>query len=134
MTVPQWMIETIQEARDLYGVGGAEWNITVSVSDKPGGKSDASGYAKTDSIYKNAHIELSCDLKDDEDGRQIIHHEIFHVAHSEVKDMVNHMIDNVDEDKQEFFIGLFDNVCERMVQTVTRSICFKVENKNDIDG
>lgn len=133
MTVPQWMIDTIQEARELYGVGGAEWHITATLSDKPGGNADNNGSCKPDSVYKNAKIELHPDLQDDEIGRHNIHHEVFHIAHSEVDEMVSHIIDNVDEDKQDFYRGLYREVYERMVQTVTRSICLHTGEKKTVD-
>lgn len=68
--LPSWLIEYIQEARDLFSIGGAEWSIYTKLTDKPAGNSGNSGSATKDWRYLNATLEFSTELEEGGQARE----------------------------------------------------------------
>jgi len=109
--VPDWIIDKVKQARDLFGVGGPEWSISLKMNDRPGGH-EAYGYTVTNPTYLNATIEFAADLKDDETGQEAVLHEVLHIALSEIW----HIIVEKDE------IDEYTEAMERFITRVVRSI------------
>ncbi len=116
MDVPAWITERVQEARGLFGVGGPEWSIVVKMNDRPGGH-EADGYTTTDPVYLNATIEFWSGLKDDENGREAVYHEVLHIAHSEIWHII------VDKDETEDY----REEVERFITRLTRSLLSRIK-------
>jgi len=115
--IPTWIIERVQEARDLFGVGGPEWSITLKLTDRPGGH-EADGYTTTDPVYLNATIELWTGLQDDQNGREAVYHEVLHVAHSEIWRIITDKGETDD----------YRAAVERFVTRVTRSLISQIKD------
>lgn len=131
--VPDFLISYIQQARDLFGLGGAEWHITAKLSDKPNGSAKTAGSASTDYQYLNASLEFIDTLEAGSEAREIVLHEIGHVAHAEVDNAVDFLLVQVDEDRREHFRELYNEAVERYLQRLSRSLVYhgKLEELKD---
>lgn len=117
------MFDRIQEARELFGVGGVEWHVLVKLSDKPLGNDQNSGACRVDAVYLNATVEFHPDLADDETGRQVIYHEVLHVAHEEVDRAAGAMMDKLPRKERKILRKAYYELVERFVQRTSRSVC-----------
>lgn len=124
--LPEWMKEHIQDARGLFGVGGAEWHITARLSDKPAGSKGFDGSCWADATYLNAEIELNEDLPDDENGKEKIYHEVLHVAHQEIDQMAFDAMSHLPKRERKIYRNLYEAAVERFNQRISRSICARL--------
>jgi hypothetical protein len=117
----RYVLEYADEARKLLGVG-SEWRIYYYQSDCPGGHTDYEGCCQADPIYFNADITIvrkyaeSCGLY----VKQIVFHEMGHVAHAEVDHAVETILDQVDEKDRGYFTDLYHEAVERYIQRQSR--------------
>jgi hypothetical protein len=134
--IPDFLFGYVQQARDLLGVGGAEWHITAKMSDKPGGKESTDGTCSYDYRYLNASLEFNTRLEDGSAAREIALHEVGHIALSEIEEAFLGALKQVPEDRQDFFRELFDDAEERFLQRLSRSLVYHARldklNRGDI--
>lgn len=121
--VPEWIIKQIQDARQLFGVGGIEWHITARLSDKPHGSDEFDGGCFIDSVYLNAEIEIKDNLENTERSRQTIYHEVLHVAHQEIDSVVRDLFKQAPKSSRRIYRKFYYEAVERFVQRTTRAIC-----------
>lgn len=129
--VKDWMVERIQEARELFGVGGADWHVRARLSDKPLGDAENDGSCQVDAVYLNATIELQPDMENNEAGRAIIYHEVLHVAHEEVDRAARAMMDRLPRKERKLLRKVYYEAVERFVQRTSRSVCAGVAPKEE---
>lgn len=77
-SVPDWVLDYAQDCRRLLGIDDG-WRITFTMTDPPAGEQWA-GQTQYDTAYLNATVELAASLVDGAAGRQVILHELLHVA------------------------------------------------------
>lgn len=132
---PEWIVDAVQQARRFFCIGGAEWHINIHMTDKPGYSKTNNGSADTNSRYLNSTIEFNHDLEPDSRGRACVLHEIGHVAMYEIDDVIQRIIEQVPEDRQEFLRNLLDEVEERFLQRLSRGLVYElglgVEESNE---
>ena len=125
MTLPDFLLAYIQQGRDLFALGGAEWHITAKLSDKPNGNPACAGSAKTDFKYLNASLEFADTLEPGPSTRGIVLHELGHVAHAEIDNAVDFILAQMDEERRDHFRELYDEAVERYLQRLSRSlVCY----------
>jgi hypothetical protein len=121
--VPDWMLKHIQDARSLFGIGGPEWHVTARLTDKPLGSEDNDGGVHVDGVYMNAQIEMRDGLEDNDNARDDIYHEVLHIPHDEIDHLVSRIIGELPEADQDRYHDLYNELVERFVQRLSRSIC-----------
>lgn len=129
--VSDWMLKHIQDARSLFGVGGAEWHITAKLTDKPLGTDECNGSVTVDATYLNATIELHEDLEDNDVARDSVYHEVLHIPHEEIDHLVAGIIGELPADVRDRYDTLYHETVERFVQRVSRSICAGLRKESD---
>jgi hypothetical protein len=117
----RWVLEYAEEARKLLGVG-SEWRIYYYQSDCPGGNTEYEGCCSADSVYFNADITIARQYANTGGPvvKQIIFHEMGHVAHSEVDHAVETILAQVDEKDRGYFTDLYHEAVERYIQRQSR--------------
>jgi len=131
--IPDWILSILEDGRNLFGLGGPEWDVHVKMTDKPGGNAAAGGWALVNSKYLDADIELSVDLDNNRTGRAAILHEVLHVALHETDDMVDDIIEQLDEDRQEYFHTAYTKAMERTIQRISRSMEQFIYMKKEVE-
>lgn len=126
--IPDWLFEYVQAARDIYGITGPDWAIRSKVSDRPNGK-DVSGSTITDARYMNANIVFSTDLEEGDRAREVVIHEIGHVAMFEIDGAFESLLAQVDEARREFLREVFEDAEERFLQRLSRSFVYYIQPK-----
>lgn len=133
-TVPDWMIRHIQDARELFGIGGADWHVTVLLSDRPGGHDDCDGFISCDPVYQNANIEMAHTVKDDETGRAEIYHEVLHAALENVARVADAAIGELPKRQRRIYRKLYRDAVENFVQTMSRSLVSRLARSGNDDN
>lgn len=124
--VPQRIVDLVRDSRDLLGIG-EEWHIHGHMSD------DAmyNGYeaeTKVDSEYLNATIRFSTDMTDDDEiARAVVLHELLHVAHSAIDDLVFALAEHVPAPTQALFESLYKAEVERFNQRLSRALAKSIK-------
>lgn len=132
MKAPEFIERLVQEARELFGVGGPEWRVIVRMSDKPGGKSETTAVTLTTYNYMESILEFNSTSEDDHDSREVAYHEVLHIAHGFVDEAVESIIQQIDEDRREFFRGYYKDEMEKFVTRISRSVAYGLRAKKDV--
>lgn len=129
--IPDWMEKYIQEARGLYGVGGPDWHFSAEIMDELEGHPTAAATTKTNYAYKNVEINFLSGYEEGEKAREDCHHEVLHVAHVELDQIVDSITAQLPKGKRKYFRQIYDDANERFVQTLARCICHHVVSKEE---
>jgi hypothetical protein len=118
------IMEYAECARKLMGIA-EDWRIDFYQSDCPGGHSDWNGCCAADSIYLNADITIARQYANTGGPvvKQIVFHEMGHVAHAEVDHAVETILAQVDEKDRGYFTDLYHEATERYIQRQSRVLC-----------
>lgn len=119
--LPAWLIEELQDARQLLGVGD-EWHIVATVVDHPNGDENNDGMCCPDATYLNARMEFSRDLAQDANGRFVVLHEMLHVTHAEVDQVVDTALGGLSEGERGRMRELYEAAVERSLQRMSRAM------------
>lgn len=119
MDVPEWIINTINTARVHLGIGD-EWRITVKMSDAPGSDQNALGWTYCDPTYFNAAMEVSTDIRDDQE--YAIWHEMVHIALSDFSVTAENLLPMLDECERSTRRDVLISSLERCVQRLSRAL------------
>lgn len=114
----------IQEARQLFGLGGAEWSITGKQTDAPGGRIGPSGNTDTNARYMNATIELV-----EGADREVCYHEVMHVAMYEIDILIEQIMAQLPEDRRDFFMEVFTDAEERFINRIVRNLLANIHKE-----
>jgi hypothetical protein len=116
-----FIYEYADQAKKLLGIS-EEWQIQFTRSDCPGNiQPPCSGSCAADSVYFNAEIELSRTLGDAGPKlKEIVFHEVGHIAHSEIDRAVQKIIMQVPKEDQEFYQELYSDALEHYIQRQAR--------------
>lgn len=129
--LPAWLLEEVQDARRLLGVGD-DWHITVKVVDHPNGDADNDGTCYVSANYLNATIEFARDMTQNEQGRHVILHEILHVAYAEIDQVVKTGFSVLPKGERGRMKGLYEAAVERVLQRMSRAIARRVSPVDDV--
>lgn len=120
--VPDWIIKHAQAARDLHGLGGAEWHFFIEMNDRPGGHDEFDGVCSPDANYQNANIEIKRSIPDNERGREVIYHEVAHVAHADIDQVVERIWKALPKKERKLYEALYREAVERFITRSTRAL------------
>jgi len=123
--LPDWMQDFIGNARSLVGIDEG-WHITGKLVDAPDHRPDTDGACWPDAVYLNARLELSRDLQPDEHGRRVILHELLHIIHAEMDEVVERLRDAEDQASRELLYELYNDALERALQRIGRAMIRKL--------
>lgn len=118
----------VDEARRVCGVGD-EWVVEVKLVEKPGISDDAVGFCRVDATYLNATIEFWDRLDGSAPSRRYAYHEVLHIIHQEVDDIVDIYKYKMPKSERKTFEVLYRAAVERLVQRLGRSMSKAVETK-----
>lgn len=121
--IPTWAEEELQNARLVFGVGN-DWHVYANwVTVTQAGK-ESDGSCKADCVYLTANIDLRNKLEQGKYSQRVIFHEVGHVAHSEIDNVVeNYILESVlDDTQRQFFMSLYSEALERFLQRLTRGL------------
>lgn len=122
MDAPDYIIEYVQEARELFGVGGLEWHFFIEMTDKPGGDAENGGFCSVDPVYMNATLEFAESLENSVKTREHVYHEVLHVSHGWIDLVVRNMLQGVPESQREIYEMMYRNEVESFVQRLARCL------------
>ncbi len=135
---PGWIVKKVQFARNIWGVGGGDWHISVTMNDRPAFDPEAAGAVTVDLTYLNAGIEFSREAEEEEDEQWLAYalHEVGHIALEEIRDVTRKAIARLPAREQVLFSELMAEAHERFLQRASRGItsCVstcKVEDDDD---
>jgi hypothetical protein len=108
-----------ERCRDLLGL--AEWDISLSEDDAPGGERGTVGHTILDTRYIRATVTLLRD-RTPEQKRRTIRHEFLHIALAWVDQAARHIIMKLPEDDRAWAWSLYgeaeDGTIERLVRAL----------------
>lgn len=119
--LPAWLVEEVQDARRLLGVGD-DWHITVQVVDHPNRDENNDACCRPDVTYLNATMEFARDLVQDEHGRFVVLHEMLHITHAEIDQVVETALAGLVEGERGRMRELYEAVVERSLQRMSRAM------------
>lgn len=120
-SVPEWLTDLVQDARRLLGVGD-DWSITVRVDRLPGGSPDNDAACEPDAVYLNADLTFAPDVQPGETAQMLVLHEVLHVAHAELDELVAVICAGLPKNEQIRMRDLYDDGVERMLQRISRAM------------
>lgn len=123
--VPEWLILAVNDCRRLVGVGD-EWHITITVTDAPAGRRDMDGAADVDPVYMNARLEFAPTLKNDQDGYQVILHEVLHIALAPLYQAAGHGFNRLANDAAAALNQVYNDQEEAVIQKISRALMHTV--------
>lgn len=134
--IPDWLFTYIQNARDLFGIGGVEWSIHAKLSDKPGGSAGNAGWTHTNFKYLNADLEFLNTLEPSKQTFATAVHEIGHVALFEIDSAMDAILMQIPEERREFMEEQYIAAQERYLQRLSRAFAHYfmdlLEGRNDV--
>ena len=121
LTPPSWITGLVASTRLSIGVGN-EWKINVSMIDPPLGDPLLGGECDMTPEYLSAELRFYHGIQNDAEGRSIVIHEVAHVLLAEVEWIVSRILDRVNKTERKTLRPIYDDVVERTVERLTRSI------------
>lgn len=115
---PEWLTDLVQDTRRLLGIGD-DWHVFVEMKHM----SESNGSTQADSVYLNADLCFSTKLAPGELSRQVVAHELLHVAHQEIDSVVERMC------VCPLVRVMYDEAVERFCQRITRALASQVRPK-----
>lgn len=120
MDTPNWILEVVHMARELYGVDGSEWYCEVRMTDTPGEDSTLIGHTTSQPFNHNLLLEFSSILENTEKGWATVFHEVLHAAMSAVDYVGEMAITHTLKSKQEILLDDLTREKEAFVSTLSR--------------
>lgn len=128
---PEWIAEYAQDCRALLGIGD-DWQITVTMTDKPDGDSDHGGAAHIDAQYLNATVEVNnCFLEPSSEARQLILHEMMHVSFGSYRMVVDQLIMQLPDNMRLLAGVMVSQAEEQYIQRTSRALLRMVKSEGD---
>lgn len=120
--VDKQLIEFIATMSGVLGLG--DWDIGLNVTDKPGGSDVWSAATSTDSEYLEAIIDLKPNLPFAADTRQLLIHELLHIALAELRATWLRGINSLDgaSETKDLIVKSAEYAENRAVQRLSRGI------------
>ena len=119
---PSWINEYAQDCRSLLGIGD-DWQITISMTDKPDGDSENGGAAHINAQYLNAVVEVHTKYQEpSEEGRQLILHEMMHVSLANYRMVIDQLFFTMPEHMQTLGRIMISQAEEQYIQRSSRAL------------
>lgn len=118
--LPGWLIEHLQAARLLFGVGD-EWHI-FPVLVKQTNEKEFEALTDYDTAYLNAVIKFDEGIKDDYQGQQAVLHEVLHIALCELAQTFEYTLKLVPSEFCDVLTAIWRDAEERTIQRITRAM------------
>lgn len=118
--VPDWIIAYAQDCRQLLGIDDG-WRIAFTMADPPPGEEWA-GQTQYDTTYLNATVELATSLADDDAGRQVILHELLHVALAPLYGAAEYAWRAAGAAEGQLLRAVYNDVEENVIQRMSRAM------------
>lgn len=104
----------------MLGIG-SEWNLWLRVADTPDNSDEADGCVALTPRYLMATITIRRGLSE-ERGREVIMHELLHVALARLNQTAHRLVDMVPETQREHALELYTDAEEATIETITRAL------------
>lgn len=88
--VPAWLRNQVYNWKDKLGLW--TWRIALKMVTSPYGMANAGGAVQLHGNTNEATIEFRVGIKDNENGQETIVHEMLHVTHCRIDDVVEDVI------------------------------------------
>lgn len=125
---PEWISEYAQDCRRLLGIGD-EWQITIrmvkELSDKRAGEIDINFN------YFYADISLLDTIQDTEENRQLILHEMMHIALAEYEQLTTRFFNHLPRKMRGLAMKLTEDIQEKTIQRITWGIMRTIKPEGD---
>jgi hypothetical protein len=120
--IPDWLSRQLNEACEMFGIG-PEWHINIKMVDNPGGDSGNNGACRADAVYLNATLEFARDLEEGKTGRQVVFHEVGHIALAQISLVVEYGLSALlDDSQREIYQKMYRDAEEQFLQRFTRAM------------
>ena len=130
---PAWLEEMVREACDLLGVG-PEWRLVLRVEDHlEDADDDVQATCNCHPMYLNATISFDREstVKGSRVAREIVLHEIIHIALAEINYTVDCMLDATPKRLRKTLRSAYVVATERAAQRMSRALERSTREKND---
>ncbi len=121
---PHWPSErakaTFNEVRALLGIDDG-WHLWLREADKPGDYDNADGHCALEARYLKATVTIRRGLDTDRE-REVILHELFHVALAPIDLANDRIIELLPEALREHGETLFADAEEQVIERLTRAM------------
>lgn len=118
--LPNWLIEHLQATRQLFGVGD-EWHIFPVLVQQPGDK-EFGAVTDYDTAYLNAVIKFDDDIRNNDQGQQVVLHEVLHIALYELAQTFEYALKLLPTNGRDLFSAMWQDAEERTIQRITRAM------------
>ncbi len=130
---PPWLEEMVREACDLLGVG-PEWSLILRVEDHlEDASDDVSATCNFHPMYLNATVSFDREstVKGGRVAREIVLHEIIHIALAEIDYTVDCMIDAAPKKLRKVLRSAYVAATERSAQRMSRALVRNTQERKD---
>jgi len=117
---PEWAQQYFDDCRELLGIG-EDWHLFFSVADSPGDYTEADGHCLLNTRYWKAEIQMRRGLLE-ERGREVIMHELLHVALAPLDLAADRIRELLKEKHQEHADELYCDAQEQVIERLTRAL------------
>lgn len=125
---PEWVTEYAQDCRQLLGIGD-EWQITMSMVGEL--SNERAGQCSINYNYFIAKIELLDTIQDTEENRQLILHEMMHIALAEYEQLVTRFFNHLPKKMRKLAFRLSDDIQEKTIQRITWGMTRAIKPPDD---
>ena len=121
LTVPPWVTETCNFW--MVRLRMLEWRVEVGMSLAPDGRVEVVGLATPDPDLNFGRITLRADIEEDIEGESYIVHELLHIKHSRIDEVVMKVLEpHIGDVPTELTNSLYRSVVEPFVYSMARSL------------
>jgi hypothetical protein len=128
---PEWIKEYAQDCRQLLGIGD-DWQVTITMTDKPNGNAANGGAAHVDAQYLNAIVEVNTEHQElSNKGQHLILHEMMHVSFGSYRMVIDQIIMQLPEAMREMAETMVSQAEEQYIQRTSRALLRTIKPSDD---
>lgn len=123
--LPDWIIKATGRAAHMFFLNA--WKITaqpIQSQENPARNEDNNGLAKFNTQYLTATLFFDPALEPDEEGQEVVFHEVLHLVFGPMRDAVSHIVgctSGLDEDRDRL-MALYDGTEEQLITVLVRGM------------
>lgn len=119
-SVPQWLVDRVIMWQELLHL--EHWHIRIDLALCVGDDPDNRAQCHQQHHIRMATLTFRADIQDDEEWNAHIAHEVLHVAHAQVDEMVESLIEQLPEQMADYALKQYVNAIEPFVENMSRTL------------
>lgn len=119
-TVPQWLVDRVMMWQEVLHL--EHWHIRIDLALCVGDDPDTRAQCHQQHRIRMVTLTFRADIQDDEEWNAHVAHEMLHVAHAHIDEMVESLIEHIPEQMKEYVLDQYINAVEPFVENMSRTL------------